>query len=95
MIPWSPKEFLDIYKETGRVFDEAKPDLTIVEPLFTQGLTYCHYRSGVRWMVLSPNTIKEFAVLLQPKLAALWKYPMQVMFLNRQVRFYANITSAY
>ncbi|SCV47102.1 uncharacterized protein FFB14_09624 [Fusarium fujikuroi] len=71
MIPWSPKEFLDIYKETERVFNEVNPDLTIVEPLFTQGLTFCHHR-GVRWMVLSPNTIKEFAVPVQPKLAALW-----------------------
>ncbi|KAF5710935.1 UDP-glycosyltransferase 84B2 [Fusarium mundagurra] len=76
MIPWSPREFLDIYRETERVFDEVKPDLTVVEPLFTQGLTFCHHR-GVRWMVLSPNTIKEFAVPVQPKLAALWKYPMQ------------------
>lgn len=75
MIPWSPREFLDIYKETERVFDEVKPDLTIVEPLFTQGLTFCHHR-GVRWMVLSPNTIKEFAVPVQPNLAALWKYPI-------------------
>ncbi|KAF5621527.1 UDP-glycosyltransferase 84B2 [Fusarium tjaetaba] len=78
MIPWSPGVFLDIYKETERVFDEVKPDLTIVEPLFTQGLTFCHHR-GVRWMVLSPNTIKEFAVPVQPNLAALWKYPMQVV----------------
>ncbi|KAF5552851.1 UDP-glycosyltransferase 84B2 [Fusarium mexicanum] len=44
MIPWSPREFLDIYKETERVFDEVKPDLTTVEPLFTQGLTICHHR---------------------------------------------------
>ncbi|KAF4430517.1 UDP-glycosyltransferase 84B2 [Fusarium acutatum] len=71
MIPWSPREFLDIYKETERVFDEVKPDLTVVEPLFTQGLTFCHHQ-GARWIVLSPNTIKEFAVPVQPKLAALW-----------------------
>ncbi|KAL7755202.1 hypothetical protein ACKLNR_014959 [Fusarium oxysporum f. sp. zingiberi] len=75
MIPWSPREFLDMYKETERVFNEVNPDLTIVEPLFTKGLTFCHYR-GARWMVLSPNTIKEFAVPVQPKLAALWKYPI-------------------
>ncbi|KAF4499123.1 UDP-glycosyltransferase 84B2 [Fusarium agapanthi] len=75
MIPWSPQEFLDIYKETERVFGAVKPDLKIVEPLFTQGLTFCHYR-GAKWMVLSPNTIKEFAVPVQPKLAALWKYPI-------------------
>ncbi|KAF4344787.1 UDP-glycosyltransferase 84B2 [Fusarium beomiforme] len=75
MVPWSPKEFLDIYKETERVFHEVRPDLAIIEPLFTQGLTFCHYQR-VKWMVLSPNTTKEFAVPLQPNLAALWKYPM-------------------
>lgn len=75
MVPWSPEEFMEIYWDTQRVFDEVNPDLTIVEPLFTQALTLCHYR-GVRWMVLTPNTIKDFAIPLQPKLAALWKYPM-------------------
>ncbi|KAM0391581.1 hypothetical protein ACHAPZ_011172 [Fusarium culmorum] len=75
MVPWTPEEYMEIYWDTQRVYDEVNPDLTIVEPLYTHGLTFCHYR-GVRWMVLSPNTIKEFAVPLQPKLAALWKYPM-------------------
>ncbi|KAF5615976.1 UDP-glycosyltransferase 84B2 [Fusarium sp. NRRL 25303] len=78
MIPWSPKEFLDIYKETERVFDEVKPDLIIIEPLFTQGLTFCHHQ-GVSWMVLSPNTIKEFAVPVQPKLAALLKRTTEIL----------------
>ncbi|KAI6767654.1 hypothetical protein HG530_005663 [Fusarium avenaceum] len=75
MVPWSPEEFMEIYWDTQRVFDEVNPDLTIVEPLYTQALTLCHYR-GVRWMVLTPNTIKDFAIPLQPKLAALWKYPI-------------------
>ncbi|KAJ4011013.1 hypothetical protein NW752_007449 [Fusarium irregulare] len=75
MVPWTPEEYLAIYLETQRIFDEVNPDLTIVEPLYTHGLTFCHYRK-TKWMVLSPNTIKEFAVPLQPKLAALWKYPM-------------------
>ncbi|KAF5020259.1 hypothetical protein F66182_7737 [Fusarium sp. NRRL 66182] len=66
MIPWGPEEFMRIYRETERVFDKVHPDLTIVEPLYTQALTLCHHR-GVRWMVLSPNTIKEFAVPLQPR----------------------------
>ncbi|RGP62560.1 udp-glycosyltransferase 84b2 [Fusarium sporotrichioides] len=75
MVPWTPEEYMEIYWNTQRVYDEVNPDLTIVEPLYTHGLTFCHHRS-VRWMVLSPNTIKEFAVPLQPRLAALWKYPM-------------------
>jgi hypothetical protein len=75
MVPWTPEEYLAIYLETQRIYDEVNPDLTIVEPLYTHGLTFCHYCKA-KWMVLSPNTIKEFAVPLQPKLAALWKYPM-------------------
>jgi hypothetical protein len=30
----------------------------------------------LNWMVLAPNTIKDFAIPLQPRLAMLWKYPM-------------------
>ncbi|KAF5597195.1 UDP-glycosyltransferase 84B2 [Fusarium pseudoanthophilum] len=102
MIPWSPREFLDIYKETERVFDEVKPDLTIVEPLFTQGLTFCHHR-GVKWMVLSPNTIKEFAVPVQPNLAALdvdanlgeWLSHGPTMYVNLGTHHKSNPTEAH
>ncbi|KAH7310458.1 hypothetical protein B0I35DRAFT_378169 [Stachybotrys elegans] len=75
MIPWEPEEFLQIYQDTERILDQVGPDLTIVEPLCTQALTLCHYRNA-KWMVLTPNTIKDFAIPMQPNLAALWKYPM-------------------
>ncbi|KAF4439570.1 UDP-glycosyltransferase 84B2 [Fusarium austroafricanum] len=77
MIPWGPREFLAIYKDAQRALEEVDPDLTIVESLFAVALTLCHYL-GIKWMVLSPNTIKEYVLPLQPKLAGLWKYPKQV-----------------
>ncbi|KAH8816711.1 hypothetical protein F5884DRAFT_853146 [Xylogone sp. PMI_703] len=75
MLPWRPEEFTAIYREAERVLEEVKPDLTVVEPLFTPGLTMCHHLK-IDWMVLAPNTIKDFAVPLQPGLAMLWKYPL-------------------
>ncbi|KAF3006326.1 hypothetical protein E8E14_002405 [Neopestalotiopsis sp. 37M] len=73
--PWKPAEFTVVCEEVERIVDEVRPDLTLVEPLFSPGLTICLHR-GVKWMVLAPNTIKDFAVPVQPALAALWKYPL-------------------
>ncbi|KAL1869448.1 hypothetical protein VTK73DRAFT_3093 [Phialemonium thermophilum] len=75
MLPWTAEEYIEIYSETERVLAEVNPDLTVVEPLFTTALTVCHRRQ-LRWMVLAPNTVKDFALPLQPRLAMLWKYPL-------------------
>ncbi|KKP02842.1 hypothetical protein THAR02_05072 [Trichoderma harzianum] len=75
MQPWSSEEFVDLYQQSLYILNNVKPDLAVVEPLFTPGLTLCNHL-GINWIVLAPNTIKDFAVPLQPRLAALWKYPM-------------------
>lgn len=77
MLPWRPSEFVAIYREAERVLNQVKPDLTVVDPLFTPGLTLCHHL-GINWVVLAPNTVKDFAVPAQPRLAMLWKYPLYV-----------------
>ncbi|KAF4943870.1 hypothetical protein FGADI_13106 [Fusarium gaditjirri] len=69
------EEFAKLYEQTVHVVEKVEPDLAVVEPLFIQGLTACHH-AGVKWIVLSPNTIKDFAIPEQPRLAALWKYPI-------------------
>jgi hypothetical protein len=38
-------------------------------------LTACRHR-GLHFVILAPNTIKDFAVAVQPKAGMLWKYPM-------------------
>lgn len=75
MQPWSPDEFADLYQQSLDLAEQVKPDLTVVEPLFTPALTLCNHL-GIKWIVLSPNTIKDFAIPMQPRLAALWKYPI-------------------
>ncbi len=77
MQAWRPDEFVGIYRETEAVVKKVEPDLVVVEPIFTPGLTLCHH-AGLNWIVFAPNTIKDFVLPLQPRLAALWKYPMYV-----------------
>ena len=75
MQPWSPEEFASLYTQAKKIWMEVEPDLTVVEPLFTPALTLCNHL-GIKWIALAPNTIKDFAIPVQPRLAALWKYPM-------------------
>jgi hypothetical protein len=75
MLPWEPKQFGDVCNEITRVLAKVTPDLTIVDPLFAPALSVCNHL-GVKWIVLAPNTIKDFAVPVQPGLSPLWKYPM-------------------
>ncbi|KAJ0362848.1 hypothetical protein COL154_006029 [Colletotrichum chrysophilum] len=76
-LPWSAEEFVEIYRDVERVWGEVQPDVTVVENFFAPALTFCHnLRPKTPWIVLAPNTIKEFALSAQPGLPSLWKYPM-------------------
>ncbi|KAH0423206.1 udp-glucoronosyl and udp-glucosyl transferase family protein [Colletotrichum camelliae] len=76
-LPWSAEEFVEIYRDVERVWNEVQPDVTVVENFFAPALTFCHnVRPKIPWIVLAPNTIKEFALSAQPGLPGLWKYPI-------------------
>lgn len=74
-LPWSPEEFFVTYQAVEEVFEEVKPDVTVVESFFAPATTFAN-QANINWICLAPNTIKEFALPMQPKLAMLWKYPM-------------------
>lgn len=74
-VPWEPSEIADIYPQVVDIIRAVGPDLTVVDPLHVPALTAA-FNSGLKWTVLAPNTIKDFAVPLQPRAAALWKYPV-------------------
>lgn len=74
-IPWEADEFALLYDQTKGIIERVQPDLTVVDCLFVPGLTLARHLK-LRWAVLAPNTIKDFAALQQPNLAGLWKYPM-------------------
>ncbi|KAK1759120.1 hypothetical protein QBC47DRAFT_315170 [Echria macrotheca] len=75
MLPWRPEEFLDIYRQLEGIISKVKPDVAVADVLLTPATTLCHYLS-LNWVVLAPNTIKDFALPSQPGLAMLWKYPL-------------------
>ncbi len=72
--PWTTEELCSLVKEIEKVIENYAPDLTVVDNLFTPAVTIC-YKLKPRWMVLSPNTYKEFALAKQPNRQYYWKYP--------------------
>ncbi|KAK3899392.1 hypothetical protein C8A05DRAFT_36984 [Staphylotrichum tortipilum] len=74
MLPWSGDEFVRLMKAVVKVVEEVGPDVVAVDPAFAPGLTALR-GLGCRFVVLAPNTIKDFAMPLQPRGEALWKYP--------------------
>lgn len=80
LMPFDEAEFEQIYKSMARIIDQVQPDITAVDNLFTPGLTVCR-ALGVKHLVLSPNTLRDFSVMFQPRGAYFWKYPAYVYFL--------------
>ncbi|KAK2051474.1 family 1 glycosyltransferase [Colletotrichum caudatum] len=74
LMPWTGPQLLQNLDEVCRIIKEVQPDLAIVDNLFTPGLTAARHL-GIKYMVLSPNTLKDFVAPLQPWAAFLWKYP--------------------
>ncbi|KAL2259989.1 hypothetical protein VTK26DRAFT_6153 [Humicola hyalothermophila] len=75
IIPWTGPEFVEIMKSFVRIADEIRPDLIMVDSLFAPALTACHHHK-LDFLVLSPNTLRDFSSALQPWGALFWKYPM-------------------
>lgn len=72
--PWTTEELCVLVKDIEKVIQDLSPDITLVDNLFTPAVTIC-YKLKPKWMVLSPNTYKEFALAHQPKQQYYWKYP--------------------
>ncbi|QSZ37360.1 hypothetical protein DSL72_009458 [Monilinia vaccinii-corymbosi] len=75
MMPWTGPEHLDIYREISEILEEVDPVIIAVDPLFGPGMDAAR-ASGRNHVVLSPNSLKDNFMALQPKGAALWKYPV-------------------
>jgi hypothetical protein len=72
--PWDGEEFLEIYRSVAKILDRVQPYVAAVDPAFSPALTACHHL-GASYVVLAPNTIKDFSMPFQPWGRALWKYP--------------------
>lgn len=76
-MPWSGPEYVDIYRSVIEVLQVVKPDIIAVDPALAPAITACRHM-GERFLVLAPNTIKDFAMPFQPAGQVFWKYPWLV-----------------
>jgi len=72
--PWTGQEFVQIFEETLRIVREVRPNVIVIDPILSPAISACIDR-GLRFCVLAPNTIKDFALALQPSGQMFWKYP--------------------
>lgn len=85
-LPWLGPEFVEIFKAIVEIVTSVQPSIVAVDPAFSPALTALRYlnnhskqspkfNSFFKYIILSPNTIKDFAMPFQPRAEALWKYP--------------------
>jgi hypothetical protein len=73
-LPWTGPEFVQILRSVTDIVQSTQPDIIAVDPAFSPALTALRHINA-KFLVLSPNTIKDFAMPFQPNGEALWKYP--------------------
>lgn len=74
-IPWTGPEFVDIYDDVVRVIKSVRPGLVVVDSFFTPGHDAVR-QLQINHVVLSPNSIRDFITIDQPRGEAFWKFPM-------------------
>ncbi|KAJ5726863.1 family 1 glycosyltransferase [Penicillium malachiteum] len=73
-VPYDGPQLVEVYSSIVETIQSVKADLIVVDTLMTAALTAC-YHLDVRFLCLSPNSLKEFTAMAQPYGAALWKFP--------------------
>ncbi|KAF5005078.1 hypothetical protein FDECE_8495 [Fusarium decemcellulare] len=73
-IPYTGEQLGEIVTSIIDIVQEVDADLVVVDALMTAGLTAL-WHLKVKHILLSPNTIKDFAASAQPHGESFWKYP--------------------
>ncbi|THU81034.1 UDP-Glycosyltransferase/glycogen phosphorylase [Dendrothele bispora CBS 962.96] len=75
MIPWTVEEYREQLTVLEQIITDTNPVVILVDNLYRPGTDICE-KMGKEYLVLSPNTGKEYAGNLQPYGQSLWKYPV-------------------
>ncbi|KAK7431023.1 hypothetical protein QQZ08_002553 [Neonectria magnoliae] len=73
-VPYTGSQLVEIVSSLISIIQEVNADLVVVDALMTAGLTALEHLR-VKYICLSPNTIKDFAASAQPRGESFWKYP--------------------
>ncbi len=74
IFPWSGPRYMEIYRSVLDVLAAVRPDICVVDPALNPALTACR-AVGQHFIILAPNTIKDFALGAQPVWEQFAKYP--------------------
>jgi hypothetical protein len=75
MNPYTGNEYIEVLNSILSVLEEVEPDLVVFDNALPPAMTAC-VKVGVKYMVLSPNTLKDLLAPTQPDGGILWKYPL-------------------
>ncbi|KAK3626316.1 hypothetical protein LTR56_019894 [Elasticomyces elasticus] len=89
---WTCSQYTRMYVELRALLEELDPSTVVVDSLFNVGIDACR---GLKreHVVLSPNTVKDLFVTLQPRLAFLWKYPAHSTHVEESLAWKVNFQS--
>ncbi|THU92068.1 UDP-Glycosyltransferase/glycogen phosphorylase [Dendrothele bispora CBS 962.96] len=75
MAPWTVEEYGEQLTVLEQIITNTDPIAILVDNMYKPGTDICE-KMGKEYLVLSPNTGKEYAGNLQPYGQGLWKYPV-------------------
>ena len=78
MHPWGQEEYLAAIESCKEIIATIKPNTVVIDTIFYPAMDACNLLDQ-KYIVISPMSILEVALRVQPNLAALWKYPVSVV----------------
>lgn len=75
LCPWTPSDYVGLWRELLHVIDVLEPNYLVVDSLFSPGLDAARSWGG-KFSTINPMGFNGSIMNLQPQGALLWKYPM-------------------
>ena len=71
---WPGKDHLKLYNTAASIIRDISPTLVVLDPMFNPGIEACR-NLNIKYVILSPNAMKDLLAQQQPRGAMFWKYP--------------------
>ncbi|KAJ0115235.1 Uncharacterized protein J7T55_001645 [Diaporthe amygdali] len=72
--PWDGPQLVEVYRSVLDIVKSVNPGVTLVDSMNLPGNVACRHL-GVKWCILTPSSLKDWAGGEQPAGRIFWKYP--------------------
>lgn len=72
--PWTGPQLVEVYRSVVHIVKTVNPDVAVVDSMNLPGNIACRHL-GVKWCILTPSSLKDWAGAAQPGGRMFWKYP--------------------